>query len=143
MLLKNIFLLSQSTLWVKIGDFGIAKRIRAEETTLHTYIGTHAYMAPEIVFADGPENIDYTNAVDIWSMGCILYQMLTQKVPFDGRYQTFNQYYKGETKSLTDDLQGFSRQGLGFLLQVMAPQAKDRPAAVDVQKLPWLIQEQV
>jgi TolB-like protein/Flp pilus assembly protein TadD/predicted Ser/Thr protein kinase len=71
---------------VKVLDFGLAKAIISEgkgsETTAtrsYRVIGTPAYMSPEQACA---KPIDKRS--DIWSFGCLMYEMLTGKVPFDG-----------------------------------------------------------
>ena len=66
---------------MKLGDFGITKRIDNERTALRTYVGSPAYIAPEIQDDESPES-NYTQAVDVWSLGCVVYVMLTQKHPF-------------------------------------------------------------
>ncbi|RFU30292.1 hypothetical protein B7463_g6070, partial [Scytalidium lignicola] len=70
--------------WVKLADFGLSKR-RTEETAYRTQTGTHAYMAPEILgYAPNvdAEGAGYTNAVDIWALGCIVYRLVKGAVPF-------------------------------------------------------------
>lgn len=61
--------------WVKIGDFGICKRLGETTTCLRTIIGTERFMAPEIIDEENLEG--YTNVVDIWAVGCLLYLLLT------------------------------------------------------------------
>ena len=64
---------------VKIGDYGLAKLITPNQGSEHSEsIGTCHYMAPEI--ASGK----YTASIDIYSIGIMLYEMLTGHVPFEG-----------------------------------------------------------
>jgi eukaryotic-like serine/threonine-protein kinase len=64
---------------VKIGDYGLAKLITPSHGTEHSEsIGTCHYMAPEI--GSGK----YNKPIDVYSIGVILYEMLTGSVPFDG-----------------------------------------------------------
>lgn len=72
--------------FVKIVDFGIAKILAgggaSEEaiSRMGTVFGTPHYIAPEQ--ASGQ---DVTGAADLYSLGCILFQMATGRVPFDGQ----------------------------------------------------------
>ena len=43
-------------------------------------LGTPLYMAPELV-----RHEKYSEKVDVWSLGCITYQLLSGKTPFDGK----------------------------------------------------------
>jgi hypothetical protein len=64
---------------VKIGDYGLAKLITPSQGTEHSEsIGTCHYMAPEI--GSGK----YHKPIDVYSIGVILYEMLTGHVPFEG-----------------------------------------------------------
>jgi serine/threonine protein kinase len=60
---------------VKIGDLGIAKVLK--NNVAQTQIGTPHYMAPEIW-----KSRPYTLAADVWSLGCLLYEMMTYAVCF-------------------------------------------------------------
>ena len=63
---------------VKLGDFGISKQIQPQATTaLHTQVSTRIYAAPEVLGLDSnSETSVYTNSVDIWSLGCVIYELL-------------------------------------------------------------------
>jgi serine/threonine protein kinase len=66
-------------------DFGLARKVD-EDTLLTTpgkILGTPAYMSPEQVEGD-PKNIGHST--DIYSLGVVLYQMLTGRVPFQGSF---------------------------------------------------------
>ena len=75
---------------LKLADFGLAHRLLNEESHLSGYGtgGTIAYMAPESLHqpsADGKKRL--SKAVDIWSLGIILYQMLHEgKTPWDAYF---------------------------------------------------------
>lgn len=66
-------------LHVKLADFGLAKII-GEESFTTTLCGTPSYVAPEIL-ADGRHR-KYTKAVDIWSLGVVMYICLCGFPPF-------------------------------------------------------------
>ena len=62
---------------VKICDFGISKFLT--QTNAMTTVGTAHYMSPEVV-----EGKAYNKKSDVWSLGCILYELITLKRAFDG-----------------------------------------------------------
>ena len=62
---------------VKICDFGVSKIIKKGQL-IQEQCGTPAYLAPEIILDKGYEGF----FVDVWSLGVLLYAMLTGTVPF-------------------------------------------------------------
>uniref|UniRef100_A0A0K0DQW6 Protein kinase domain-containing protein n=1 Tax=Angiostrongylus cantonensis TaxID=6313 RepID=A0A0K0DQW6_ANGCA len=73
---------SKQLLSAKITDFGIARTLENEESDLCNVAGTLFYMAPE-VGANLLKTCQYDFKVDMWSIGCLLYQCITGQVPFD------------------------------------------------------------
>ncbi|EAR83847.1 plant dual-specificity MAP kinase kinase family domain protein (macronuclear) [Tetrahymena thermophila SB210] len=71
----NLFLYKDGT--TKIGDFNVSKQ--AKMGLLYTQTGTPYYASPE-VWSDQP----YTSSSDIWSLGCVLYELATLSPPFNG-----------------------------------------------------------
>jgi serine/threonine protein kinase len=75
---------------VKVADFGLARSIQSfddESAPVMTdYVATRWYRAPEIVLG----SCQYSKAVDIWSVGCILGELLLGKAIFPGK-STINQ----------------------------------------------------
>jgi serine/threonine protein kinase len=58
-------------------DFGLAKEIYQTNDVTHTFCGSLEYMAPEVLKGEG-----YGRAVDWWSLGTIIYELLTGLPPF-------------------------------------------------------------
>ncbi|KOC60563.1 Ovarian-specific serine/threonine-protein kinase Lok [Habropoda laboriosa] len=78
---ENILLASTSDVTLaKVSDFGLSKLVDAQ-TMMKTFCGTPMYVAPEILFNIGRGS--YTNQVDVWSLGVILYVCLSGSVPFN------------------------------------------------------------
>jgi len=65
---------------LKIGDLGLS-RATSEDVDLTQYVVTRWYRGPEIVLKAGC----YTKAIDTWSVGCIVFEMLTNTVLFKGK----------------------------------------------------------
>ncbi|CAG8168574.1 unnamed protein product [Penicillium olsonii] len=81
---ENILIADQK-LHVKLGDFGLAKII-GEESFTTTLCGTPSYVAPEIL--QDKYRRQYTKAVDVWSLGVVLYICLCGFPPFSDELRT-------------------------------------------------------
>ncbi len=64
---------------LKIGDFGIAERSFAETTHVLGIVGTPHFMSPEAVSEE-----KLTGQTDLYSLGVLMFQLLTAKLPFEG-----------------------------------------------------------
>ena len=64
---------------IKLGDLNVSK-LAQKDGLLFTQTGTPYYASPE-VWRDQP----YDNKSDIWSLGCVLYEMTTLNPPFTAR----------------------------------------------------------
>lgn len=85
---SNLFLVPTSTgsLRVKLVDFGLAKTINNTEDSItdsEVVAGTPAYMAPERLRSN-----QTSPATDIWSLGVVLFEILTGTTPFEGKTST-------------------------------------------------------
>ena len=107
----NVFLYSNGE--AKIGDLNVSKVTRGGLGTTQT--GTPYYASPE-VWSDFP----YDNKSDIWSLGCVLYEMITLRPPFrannmEGLYKKVT---KGQYSKIPDIFSNDLYQMVQFLLQV-------------------------
>lgn len=75
--LGNLFI--NSSMKIKVGDFGLATTIQYDGERKKTLCGTPNYIAPEIL----NRGAGHSFPVDIWSIGCILYTLLCGKPPFE------------------------------------------------------------
>ncbi|KAI9879343.1 MAG: G2-specific serine/threonine protein kinase [Pleopsidium flavum] len=74
---ENVFLGGDNS--VKLGDFGLSKLMQSHDFA-STYVGTPFYMSPEICAAE-----KYTLHSDIWSLGCIMYELCAKEPPFNAK----------------------------------------------------------
>jgi NIMA (never in mitosis gene a)-related kinase 1/4/5 len=107
---QNIFM--TQTNQIKIGDFGIARVLQHTYDCAQTAIGTPYYLSPEIC-----QEKPYNQKSDIWSLGCILYEMVTLRHAFDansmkglvlkilrGTYPAIPSNYSQDLKDLIADM---------------------------------------
>lgn len=139
---KNIFVVQkQPNWWVKIGDFGISKRVANDETALHTATGTPHYLAPEVshyVDTGNEESDAYTNAVDIWSFACVLYQIMALQVPFPNYPRSLLVFCRGGPFPEAPLLTRTSLGGIEFIKFILVPLPTMRPRAQDLMQSNWL-----
>ncbi|XP_072265933.1 serine/threonine-protein kinase Nek2 [Pyxicephalus adspersus] len=71
----NIFLDAKRN--VKLGDFGLARILHHDTSFAKTFVGTPYYMSPEQM-----NRMSYNEKSDIWSLGCLLYELCALSPPF-------------------------------------------------------------
>lgn len=86
-------------------------------------------MAPELLFGVRRES-GYSNAVDIWSLGTLLFYLLSKKPAFPG-FRDLDEYYQGSAPFPDSALvqHGVSSSGRHFIKNLMSPVPEDRPNA--------------
>jgi serine/threonine protein kinase/Tfp pilus assembly protein PilF len=114
---------------VKVMDFGLAKvRGVAKMTKQGTTLGTTTYMSPEQ--ARG-EEVD--RRTDIWSLGIILYEMISGKLPFTGDYEqaVFYSIFNEEPEPLTSLRTGVSKELERIVSKSLAKNPAERYQHID------------
>ncbi|KAJ5079194.1 serine/threonine-protein kinase [Anaeramoeba ignava] len=83
---------------IKLADFGFARKIPKDDLgklqKMQSFAGSPLYIAPEILFGES-----YTSKVDLWSLGAILYEIITGSIPFQAEnINDLKLIYKNTTK---------------------------------------------
>lgn len=85
-----------------LGDFGIARDLHASAdiTNQGMTVGTFSYMSPEQITADS----QISGAADLYSLGCVLFEMLTGELPFRGANfaQVWEQHLRRDPPSIRE-----------------------------------------
>jgi serine/threonine protein kinase len=128
---QNIFLARGGI--IKLGDFGISRVMEGTEDFATTVTGTPYYMAPEVC-----TNQPYTYKSDVWSLGCVMYELCTLRHAFSAEsllgllYQIVQGTFPPIPEQLYDG-------GLRHLVYAMlSKQSSVRPFASDLLRAPWL-----
>jgi len=123
--LKPSNILLNSDCLVKVADFGLARSIKAleenkeENQVLTDYVATRWYRAPEILLG----STKYTKGVDMWSVGCIMGELLLGKPLFPGN-STMNQLdrvIEVTGRPSTEDIEGVQSPFALTILESLPP----------------------
>ncbi|NWI08672.1 NEK11 kinase, partial [Crypturellus soui] len=130
---KNIFLKNN---FLKIGDFGVSCLLMGSCDLATTFTGTPYYMSPEALKHQG-----YNTKSDIWSLGCILYEMCCMNHAFSGHnfLSVVLKIVEGDTPSLPDR---YPSKLNAVLNSMLSKNPSMRPAAAEILKIPY-IEEQL
>lgn len=127
---------------IKIIDFGFAIMLSSKFSLTNSAVGTFMYMDPKILKEfDNQVLVDksrgYGKEVDIWSLGCICYQLFRGKYPFEAK--TFEELVgkidKGKYRLPTTA----SREIISFLDKMLKYKGKDRLSAKELINEPFLV----
>lgn len=126
---KNIFLKDNL---LKIGDFGVSCLLMGSCDLATTFTGTPYYMSPEVLKHQG-----YNTKSDIWSLGCILYEMCCMNHAFTGQnfLSVVLKIVEGETPSLPDR---YPSKLNAVLCSMLSKNPSLRPAASEILKSPYI-----
>lgn len=153
---------------MKIADFGVSKRTKG--TMLHTRLGSQGYVAPELMglLPRRYMSDNYSQAVDIWALGCVIHELLTGEIPFreieyepDGTTEfdfgsemgsmepqtdigTLKLFCDGKTDFPTDQLRQslVSDVGIEFVKELLVADPESRAAAKAALASAWLVSEE-
>nr|ACO15697.1 Serine/threonine-protein kinase Nek1 [Caligus clemensi] len=121
----NIFVTADNKI-LKLGDFGISRTLSHENEFATTGIGTPQYLSPEMC-----QSQPYNYKSDIWSLGCVLYEMCSLESAFSGSelVPLVNKIIKGDYKPLPSH---FSENVKDLVKVLLRPIPEKRPSASQI-----------
>ncbi|GAB5402637.1 MAG: serine/threonine-protein kinase [Aureliella sp.] len=121
---SNLFVMSTGT--AKLGDFGIARDVNsADITSQGLTVGTHAYMSPEQIRGES----DVTGQADLYSLGCVLFEMLAGQRAFPGTNfaNLFEQHLFRDPPKITEYVADLPAEMAETVDQLLAKDPSKRP----------------
>ena len=122
----NILLTLDGT--VKVGDLGLSRELSENTYQAHSKVGTPLYMSPEVLRGDG-----YDFKSDIWSIGCLLYELAMLKSPFKSEglnmFSLFQKISQGEYSPLPDK---YSEELRNLAYAMISTNPTERPDIADI-----------
>lgn len=133
---SNIFFDSSNN--VKLGDFGLSRIIKSDTHNeddqeccmAKTNVGTPYYMSPEQVYEK-----QYDEKTDIWSMGCVIYELVSLKPPFTAK-NPLALAEKIIDASIERIPERYSEDLQEVIEQMLMKDASKRPTVEDLIKIP-------
>lgn len=124
----NVFLSSEGKL--KLGDFGLARDSGAHSLTADGMtVGTVSYMAPEQITGQR----DITGQLDLYALGCMLFEMLTGHPPFLGRgpMEILNHHMQSAPPDVRDIIPVIPPQVSDLVKRLLAKNPAQRPPSAE------------
>jgi serine/threonine protein kinase len=154
----NILINSLEPLEVKLTDFGLSKMVDSEQTFLRTFCGTLLYCAPEVYteYAEYDENgfrvrgkrmrrpagQRYSHAVDIWSLGGVIFYTLTGAPPYPVKSgispsELLNRVMTTPLNVVPLRNQLVSEDGIDFIQRMLERRPEKRATVMELQSHAW------
>ena len=132
---KNLLLMSDDNdSYIKLADFGFSARVH-EPKCLTKQCGTPFFVAPEILLRKG-----YDQQSDMWSVGCIVFLLLSGQLPFMGRSQKelFRKIVAGKYEFSNKDWEGVSDDARDLVRGLLVLDPDQRLTATQAVRHRWL-----
>uniref|UniRef100_A0A3P9LYB2 Mitogen-activated protein kinase kinase kinase 2 n=1 Tax=Oryzias latipes TaxID=8090 RepID=A0A3P9LYB2_ORYLA len=124
--IKGANILRDSVGNVKLGDFGASRRLQTiclSGTGIKSVTGTPYWMSPEVISGEG-----YGRKADIWSVGCTVVEMLTQRPPW-AEFEAMAAIFKIATQPTNPELPVHVSDHCREFLRRIFVETKQRPSA--------------
>jgi calcium-dependent protein kinase len=122
---------------IKIIDFGLSKILDYPDASSKklSFVGTPLYVAPEVV-----RNVEYGTSVDMWSLGVIMFIMLSGRQPFRGEdmNSVYGKIIKSDYKFEEEDWSEVSPEAQDLIRLLLEKDAKKRIDAKSALKHVWI-----
>ena len=121
----NIFLDASKN--VKLGDFGLSRMMNTDSVFAYTHVGTPYYMSPEQI-----NDQKYNEKSDIWSTGCIIYELAALRAPFEAttHYQLAMKIKSGKLDRIPNE---YTEDLWGVILSMIKQDPDKRPSVDELQ----------
>ena len=137
---ENILFLNKlKNFKIKITDFGVSKLFSTTYNAnpeFHSFVASKYYVAPEIL----EENPCYTNVIDCWAVGVIVYIILVGYAPFDGKtsVDVYKKIRKKPVVYYTKEWKKYSKECLEFTKSLLTKNPKERMTSKLAVKHSWI-----
>jgi len=128
----NIFMCSPT--YIKLGDFGVSKVLKSDQALARTQVGTPYYVAPEVW-----RNRPYNAKCDMWSLGCLLYELCTFRPPFEAESMEglARKIMRGKFEPIPS---GYSRELQSLVGRLLVVEPARRASVEDVLSHPGVLE---
>lgn len=123
---------------VKVSDFGMSRLMQGHQMT--TMAGTPHYVAPEVL-TNSRNGKGYGKEVDMWSLGVVLYVLLSAQLPFgdaSSGMSVFDQVQRSEIVFAHHAFGNVSRDAIDLIRKLLVRDPSTRLNATEVLVHPWL-----
>lgn len=134
-------ILTTSSTWpfvTKIADFGLSNFLAPATGVLDSKVGTPYFVAREIVTTES-----YNALADMWSVGVLMYQMLSTRLPFEGS-QTKSVLYAildGRYSFPSPEFDLISDEAKDLITQLICVDTSKRLSATEALQHPWIVNQ--